>query len=285
MSFYIALKNIKAQHVNALNNINNVGFPAITGFLGLTESIAFTYKIKTNGTCIIHKGQELEAHVDKYKNIYTHKIKGSSYSIDGTKPNNIALSDQPSVLSFFSCSLILSFEEDDSSELRKDIASGKFSHMLHAKKRFIGGNIIDIEKVVIYNDWDSVYDYLMKEEKGFFVLDARKEIEKQAESKNQLEAVRDLLYFQEEDFVVESETDVFKKRWYALTSIGYYLINELQEISGSRENKRHAFVENMLGLIEFKSKKELENILREQDIFWMYKEENSLIVAQQTYFN
>lgn len=284
MSFYLVLKNIKSQHVNALNNINSVGFPAITAFLGLAESIGFNYKLKSNGTCIIHKGQELEAHNDKFGNIYTHKIKGSSYSLDGTKPSSIALSDQTSVLSFLSCSLIFSFEEDECLEMKKDLESGKLLHSFYAKKRIAGGSIVEIEKIKVYEDWESLNDYLSLEEKGFFVLDARKEIENRSNQKNQLETVRDLLYFQEEDFIPLSETDEFKKKWYALTSVGYYLINTPEERSGSRENKKHAFVENLLGLIEFRSKRDFE-VGEEQDIFWQYEEQDSLIVAKQRYFN
>lgn len=60
MKTYLAIKRLRASHVNAMTTFNVVGNPAITAHVGFAGAIAHRFNLQGSKVAILHHGQDYE---------------------------------------------------------------------------------------------------------------------------------------------------------------------------------------------------------------------------------
>lgn len=261
----IILKNVSVQNVNMLNGLLVAGFPSICSFVGFANALAFYYQHNKAKIAIINNGMNYLGDME-WRLMRRFKINGVDQPTCRSEINKktIALSGQAHCLGTLNCSLYISIYTNDAEKLHtkinEDIESGKLSHLLKTKFKLCGGNIINIDDILLK---ENIIDDL-KQEKNFFVLD-RKDL--LSNSSNILEDCVDLIYKSKQK---DSE-------FIHLNNVGYSLLTDLKEKKNVRNNKKHAFVEPVFGFVEYKKVRDITNL---DNVFWNFTKKDNAYICE-----
>lgn len=262
----LKLQNIMVQHANMLPILNIVSFPSLMAFTGFANALAYNYGLRESSVTIISTGNDVEIGlVNKYGQRNTNNIKGINTFTSSKSKKDLPLSEQPNVLGRLSLTLYIYFDDSIAESLRKDKDSGKLLKELLTRYRIAGGVISSIGSIEILTKESIQEDIISKNKTGYFVVDERELIDKRNDEVNQAEAALDIL--QESNY----------ENRLALTTVGYYLLENPVEREGSRNDKLHAYAEPLVGLISFKPVRDFS--LEKEIPTWEVVKEDNIIVA------
>lgn len=249
---YIVIPRISAQRANALSTPWAVTMAPVFAATMFAHALGRAVGIQPISVGIIHHDAQLLSE-GMEKGGYgssPQQFRASTYidSSDYSSGNKNALSLQPTVSMHLEISLILLFEEMPSlSEINKSLRS----------QRLAGGIIIDHQEVYSKSSLDDLFKSIHG---GFFVLDKSHEIIEKSNGKNRIESLISL--------VNDKPIDGDKKRWLSPAVLGYAALTDFEKRSMVRDDEYHAFVEPLVGLVEYKGLSELKNLsLREKKEF------------------
>lgn len=305
MRKYIVFEKIKVQHANAMPAFNLIGAPAITAHLGFARAIAYRYSSELNGVAILHHRCDFEGRY-VFGRLSPNLPRGVPCPLNSSD-KKITLSDQPSSLCHYEVSLLLEVEGEDLSELISHANDGKLFAWLTRSARFAGGVILSIKNISVV---DIKLEAMRKMPKtGFWVLDGRHLVEGELSYKEDysnsnemnascengsqdlspnlkrspdvLDSIMSTLYPKETHPSAKKEKEKLeekiKKKFLALSCVGYAPLTDFKHREGVRQNLPHAYCEPLLGVIEYKSKR---LTTESENIFWSYAYPQTAIVAQ-----
>jgi hypothetical protein len=297
-SFYLTLKNINVQHANAMPAWNVIGSPAVTAHLGFAGAVAHRYGADAEGVAILHLGMELEGMADEYGKFNPNRVRGlptvQKGSDFGTK-SSLAMSDQPGCLAAYECSLIIQLPEEIEAAVQGDLDLGVFEGWMKTQARLAGGVVQKTGEMRLFGRKKDAIAHLGL--RGHWVLDRADLIETRTAGEDQLDAAIRFVCQEREptkttaervgeasnaskgDGVrngVEDGTQKSKNASelahapaprYALNSVGYRRITNFESREGARKGLPHAYVETLLGLIEYAPARTREEAT---PIFWSF---------------
>lgn len=254
----LKIKNITIQHANCLPSLNIVGFPAITSFVGFANAIAYKYGRNNASIAIVTTGCDVEYGMFKFGKYNTNKVRGNNTYINDKSKKEISLSDQPNVFGRVELSLYINFEDDTiSKEINNDINSGKLKHELLTKFRIAGGVFEKIESVSLLYDENELNEDILKNKTSYIISDKSYMIEDAvSENENQISVALNKIYENEVKNKANKNSDLIL----SLSSVGYILLEEPYQKIGSRNDKKHAYAETLIGLIGFKKINSIDDI-------------------------
>lgn len=274
---YLAIKRLRVQHANSMMSYNTIGAPPITAHLGFAGAIAHRFNIECKGVAILHHGQDHEG-MYIYGRLAPNRVRGVPPQLSSKKLSSMALSDQPFAISHYEASLIIAFEAEDFEDLESSVFQNSFINMLLSKFRLAGGVIVNVGGVAIFEDLGQANRYLPKA--GHWVLDRKDILEK--ENRKEGESVLVTAIHSLYPIETDPKENGLDKPWLSMSVVGYVRLTDFEKRDGVRQDLPHAFVEPMLGMIEYKSIRKIPSI-DEEMVFWKFvqlTEDSYIAIAQ-----
>lgn len=263
MKAYLMIKRLRAQHVNTMTSWNVVGAPAITAHAGFAGAIAHRYGLKSSSVMVLHHGLDHEG-TYVYGRLYPNRVRGVPLQPHASIPKKMDLSDQPFAVAHYEASLVVELEGDEEQfvELANAIHEKHLEDWLYAQARFAGGVIRRVANMQLLQSLSAALDHLPKS--GHVVLDRRDLIEGRSASEDQLDAAIQHLYPLPEEGGRRP-----KGPWLAMSLVGFVRLTEPKPTLGARKSLPHAYVEPLLGLVEYRPYRQIKDLLSER-AFWSY---------------
>lgn len=284
MKTFLILNRMRVQHANAMVSWNVVGAPAITAHLGFSRALGMAWGLNATGVAILHHGMDHEGNYSKYGVLSPNRVRGVPIQTEEKDRSKFVLADQPFALSHYEVSLIIEFEgeEEDIAAFRDDVIAGhRFKQALMANMRFAGGPIVSVKEVMLSDFYREALGKLPRT--GHFVLDVSQELLPTKEDEDQLDRAIALLYPIEKADENEEDEDASqsKRRWLALSNLGFILVSDVAHRSGVRSGLPHAYAEPLLGLVEYVP---LRRVVQKTDVplFWRFTYPADDVIAAST---
>ena len=283
MKTLLTLNRLRVQHANAMVSWNVVGAPAITAHLGFARALGLAWSLNATGVAILHHGMDHEGNYSKYNVLSPNRVRGVPIQTEEKDRSKFALADQPFALSHYEVSLVIELEgeEEDIAAFRDDVlAEHKFKQSLMANMRFAGGSIVSVRDVMLSDFHKEALGKLSRT--GHFVLDVSQELLPTHEGEDQLDRAIALLYPLAQEVEGEQDEDAqSKKRWLALSNLGFIRVSDVAHRVGARFGLPHAYAEPLLGLVEYVP---LRRVIQKTDtpLFWRFTYPAEDVIAAST---
>lgn len=281
MKTFLILNRVRVQHANAMVSWNVVGAPAVTAHLGFARALGLAWGLSATGVAILHHGMDHEGNYNKYNVLSPNRVRGVPLQTEEKDRSKFALADQPFALSHYEVSLVIELEgeEDEMAAFRDDVVTEhSFKQALMANLRFAGGAIVSVRDVMLSDFHQEAIDKLPRT--GHFVLDVSQELLPTHEGEDQLDRAIALLYPVATEDGQEDDPQI-KKRWLALSNLGFIRVSEVANRAGARLGLPHAYAEPLLGLVEYVP---LRRMIQKTDVplFWRFTYPADDVIAAST---
>lgn len=240
---YLLIPDIHVQTANIHHSSFLLGGPPVMAAFFFAHAMGrqLGKNVRVNGIAYIHHHRDVLGE-SFYGRVSLQQRRGAAFTFsnkprkDYSSKNEHALSLQPVASAHLRLSLIIDIDNMES------ISS--VNRFLH-KARFSGGHIISHGKPRQYDELDEAIDDMPA---GFFVMD-RRDLMKTGNGKNPAQTFIDQLGTQ-----YEKETG---NTWLAAACVGYAMLTPYACREGAREGYEHAFAEPLVGLVQYRSSRQL----------------------------
>lgn len=260
---YVLIPHIKVQRANALTAAWAISPAPVFACTMLAHALGCDVGIQPVAVGIIHHDAQFlaEKELPKGFGYYPHQFRAATYIdkedyAEQKKANKSApplkktpaLSLQPTATMHIELSLILAFTDDCPN-------SREISEALTVR-RIAGGLIIDFDKPVILNQLTEEHSVFSNLKSGFWLIDRSDELlnEKSGRVATLLHLIND-----------KPEPSEAKRRFLTAATLGYTTITDFAERKNVRNNLLHAFAEPLVGLVEYKSFRQVDS---QEALFW-----------------
>lgn len=269
-SQYLIIKRMKVCHANANPAWWIVGPPALSAYAGLVGAVEFLASslsgdpVSSTGFSVIHHDIDIEGEVFK-DSFSPNQFRGANLinsNDHSNKASGPTLATQPTATCNLTVSLVIRFEEDIG------ISKKAVETLIETARLRLAGGRIDSAHVCIAKTIEEATAHFKT---GFSIVDRKDLIADFIKSPKphrdglQASNVEDL--GSQSD---EGEVDVLDAAlhylhpyrnaefpWMSATTVGFAHISELETRVGSRDGLPHAFVEPIVGLVQYKPVREI----------------------------
>jgi len=287
----LLIPHIKVHNANALSSPFTIGFPAMTAFLGASHALqrhlnnhGFT-DCRFNATAVVIHECNLQTH--RGRNDFVSSIIGTANPLDKSGSRSAFIEEARCHLDV---SLVVEYE-GVAKENEKDFID-KITHLLHAKMKLAGGDIIDFSKPACFkveeNNQADVLALTRRLMPGYAIIERRDLM--QVAMDNGMDAMDALLDYlmvhHRSEINNNDEVQWHKERrtkgWIIPIASGFQAVSELAVAKNQRdEDIPHCFAESLVTLGEFIMPYKIQSI---DEILWHYhvETEHNLYLCQQT---
>ena len=234
---YLVIPQIRVQAANMLSASFLIGGPPVLTSFFFAHALARKIDRNTSvtGVAFIHHQMTPLGQV-VYGRFHPQQRRAASFTF-GSKTRDyvkqsLALSLQPVANAHMLLSLVIEIDNplpDD--EIKKYLYNGRFS----------GGQIIGHGNPTIHDELDDVIDQIPS---GYLVMD-RKDLLEPGDGKNQAELMIEHLG--------RVPSAAAGNTWLSAACLGYASTTPFEKRTGAREGYSHAFVEPLVGLVQYQS--------------------------------
>jgi CRISPR-associated protein Csy2 len=279
MASYVILPRLQIENANAQPAWWLASAPALTAYAGFAHALGLSFADDDNeaqrpsGFAVIHHHIQFLGDVF-YGKLYPQQMQAAMLineedhigkaSVSKSKSKQSiqrgALADQPSIRCHLIVSLVIRFAESG-------FDSNQVSSFLR-RARLAGGTISNFEK---YQGKKLVYDFddvLKNVPRGYVIHERQDLMVKQSEEEDWLDVLLRVTKFQ---------TREKGQGWIMPTTLGYLTISEIKARKYSRNGLPHAYVEPLVGLIQYQTF-DKQNLPFWQ---WIYPNSRSFILSTQ----
>ncbi|PPC84689.1 MAG: hypothetical protein CTY38_01180 [Methylotenera sp.] len=259
-SQYLILKRMKVSHANANPAWWIVGPPAMSAYAGLVGSIEYNAskmsgdKVSSIAFAVVHHDIDLKGEIfggkfspNQFRG--ANLIDNTDYSSGSSGPT---LAMQPTASCHLTASLIIKFEED------VGISKKAVEQLIQASKLRLAGGRINSVSVHIAKSLEEALSHFKT---GFTVTDRKDLVEdylaspKPHNEKTKTPEVDDVDVLDATLYYLHPSRQE-SLPWLSASTLGFARISETQQRLGSRDDHPHAFVEPVVGLIQYKPVRE-----------------------------
>lgn len=246
---YLVIPRIQVRNANAQPAWWMVGPPPMTAYAGFSHALSLALGLAgCEGFGVVHHDiQFLGEEVDWI--FRPHQFRAASFidKSDYSSKNKYALSTQPTARCHLVVSMVIKLHEDDAVDLEhllpKFLRGG----------RLAGGTIVGRGKVDLFDTLERVIDYIKT---GQAIHERQDLMVMQEGDRDMLDVMLRLTKrFKSKAHAKDKYDGVNKDShpWLLPTSLGYLAITEFQQRRKVRGDLPHAFVEPLVGMVQYKS--------------------------------
>lgn len=245
MRAYLLIPSIRVQSANIVSSQIAVGGPPVTAALMFAHAMALKADlgVEVLGVALIHHSIEPLGQWF-YGVFYPQQRRAAAFTFtnspakDYSSKNKQALSLQPTASAHMRISLIIELD-------RPVTAPDSVSRFLGSAK-FSGGVVTGHDSIAQFDEMDDALEHVQT---GFAVLD-RRDLLDPSHCANPAQAMVESLGRARESGDEDS--------WLSATCVGYAAITDFEAKQGAREGYPHAFAEPLVGMVQFRSMRQLD---------------------------
>ena len=239
---YLLIPDIRVQTANIHHSSFLVGGPSVISAFFFAHAMGrqLGKNVRINGIAYIHHHRDVLGE-SFYGRLSLQQRRAAAFTFTNDsrkdyvgKTNSLSL--QPVASAHLRLSLII-----DINNLESMSGVTRFLH----KARFSGGHIISHGEPKQYDELDEAIDDAPA---GFFVMD-RRDLMKTGTGKNPAQT-----FIQQLGTRYEKETG---NTWLSAACVGYAMLTPYASREGAREGYEHAFAEPLVGLVQYRSSRQL----------------------------
>jgi CRISPR-associated protein Csy2 len=243
----LLISNMEIQHANIHNTSFMLGGPPLFAAYAFAHAMGRSVGFNVSGIALVHhemnpRGQFMYGVFSPEQRRGAAFTFSSGHSKDYSSKNKHALSLQPVATAHMRMSIIVEIDElSDIEGVCDFLSTAKLS----------GGHIIDHGKPVVYESIEEAFSKKRSDrnvgiKNGFLVMD-RRDLMEPRENKNQAELFVEAIGFKNDS-----------QSWISAACIGYAAITNIEFREFSREGYPHAFAEPLIGLVQYRSLRDLD---------------------------
>jgi CRISPR-associated protein Csy2 len=272
---FVLIPNLQVQHANAVSAYWLIAPENVMAARQMAHALARKCGAEQDeaGVAIVHHDAQLLGEELDWR-FRPHQRRGAQFinKNDYSSKNKHALSLQPTATMHLRVSLVIRLNDE------ADISTTDVDQFLHGG-RLAGGQITEWGRVEILDTQEALCKRLTR---GHLIVERTDLLESADEGI--IDRFYEALSFPPEEPVatsVEGE-DKTVRPWLSPATLGYAAITGIERRSGAREGLPSAYVEPLVGLIEYRP---IRRALTEPLAFWDYRipEEGVFTVTQNTH--
>jgi CRISPR-associated protein Csy2 len=242
---YIILPHLKVQRANALVTPWLIGACPVYAAVMLGHALGRDTGVLPMGVGLVHHDATLlaESQLPRgYGDIFPQQYRAASFIDKGdySSKNENALALQPTASAHLEVSLVLAYDgEAPGTERLMQALEGR---------RLAGGLIASSEPPILCERLRGDASVQTCLRSGFWVLDRSEQLDRT----DRLGSLLDLA------FPSHPPSPGEPRPWFAPAVLGYATLTPLAERQGVRDNLPHAFAEPLVGLVEYRSVRQIE---------------------------
>jgi len=286
----LLIPHLKIHNANALSSPFTIGFPAMTAWLGATH--ALERHLKQGGfEDVLFKAMAVISHqcdLQTHKGIgdYVYSIIGTGNPLDKSGSRSAFIEEARCHLDI---SLVIEYTGVDMDD--NDDFLDKVSHLLHAKMKMAGGDILNFNRLEVLKVDDRDDAELRRFTRCLmpgYVIVERRELMQEAmvDGLDAMDALIDYLAVHHHCEKDEKDNIHWSSKrktggWIVPIAIGFHGVDELKVAKNQRNTELpHRFAESLVTLGEFKMPHRIQSL---DEILWHYhvNEEQALYMCQQ----
>lgn len=246
---FLLIPHLRVQAANIQNASFILGGPPVLAAYFFAHALGRKVNFQASKVALIHHYIQPKGQVGAYGIFYPQQRRGASFTYgasigrDYSSKNKHALSLQPVATADMCVSLII-----ETQGLRS--LQGVESFLFAA--RFSGGTIVSTGKCITLPSFEEALGHVPS---GYVVLDRKDMLEKR-DGKDQAQLLIEAL-----GTVPKSDSDT---TWLSATNLGYAAISSFENRVGVREGYKHAFAEPLVGVVQYRSIRDCEQLQPEQ---------------------
>jgi len=247
---YLVVRRASVRGATAVASSAFITPPGPLPALGWSHAVARALGVSVTGVAMIHHGSEFRAESER-PGAYSrgpafHQFRAASFidQKDYSSTNRHALSLQPTARCDLELSLIVEMDEDAHPDL-------EHATELVETGRFAGGRFDGKAHVALHEELDAA----VRTTGGGFALHDRTDLLRGNSGHDPLDRLLAWL---------DPNRDRRVEPWLLPATLGYRTITPIASRAGAREGLPHAFVESLVGLVQYR------NAWSETPSFWRY---------------
>lgn len=277
---YLIIPRIRVQRANALTTPWLISACPVFAATMLGHALGRDTGIFPTGVALVHHHADLlaESHLPKgYGNIFPQQYRAASL-IDKADyvGQSVSLSLQPTSSVDLEVSLVMAFAAGAP-------GPGQITSALR-QRRLAGGLIVGHGKVVVCDSLYGEYGVCRALRTGFWTVDQSNKLD----PADRLGSLLNLVYpptppHPDAELLAtdRAASKPDKKAWLTPAVLGYAMLTAFEQREGVREGVPHAFAEPLVGLVEYRSSRHLEEE-SSTNLFWsgQWHDQDAYVVSQ-----
>lgn len=250
---YILFPHVRVQNANIATTSFLIGGAPIMAAYGLGCALCHALKggARIGGVALIHHSRQ-DLGEKFYGKFHPQQRRAASYSYDQKAPTNdyvgssLSLSLQPVACAHMTASIVWQVQ---------NVVDLTAARAFLEQCRLAGGTVVGHGPIEFLDDIATAFSRLKS---GYVLLDRRDIMKEASSAKNHAQALVEAL-----GTIHPGEED---KAWLSAACVGYAAISELAPRPGAREGYDHAFAEPLVGLVQYKSLRQMRQEASDMDM-------------------